>query len=60
MLVKDGDGTFIDFQWPTFGYFVKSGFAATIGVAGALLLLWVPIVVLWFGFLGALLGGFRR
>lgn len=60
MMVKDGDGTIVEFEWPSLWYLVKSGFAVAIGVAAAVLVLWLPIVLLWFGVLGSLLAGARR
>jgi hypothetical protein len=60
MMVKDGNGTIIEFVWPSLWYLVKAGFAVAIGAAAALLVLWLPVVLLWFSVLGGLLAGARR
>ncbi len=59
MVVRDGDGSFIDFQWPSFWYFVKAGVAFTLGagvvyVAAAMLWLYLISQVPGFIFLRAL------
>jgi hypothetical protein len=60
MLVKDGDGTFVDFQWPSFWYLVQSGFAVTVGVAAAGVVLALPMFFVYTALLGAMLRGFTR
>lgn len=52
MLVKDGDGTFVDFQWPSFVYLFKAGAAVTCGAVAAVVVLWWPLTILYMMFLG--------
>lgn len=52
MIVRDGDGTMIDFQWPSFAYWFKAGIAATFGVAVAVVVLWFPMVFLYLKVIG--------
>mgnify|MGYP001572945970 CR=1 FL=1 len=55
MMVKDGDGTLIEFEWPSMWYCVKVGFAATVGVAIAVVVLYVPLALLYLAFLTGLI-----
>lgn len=60
MVLKDGDGAFIAFEWPTVSYWVKAGFAATIGVALAGVVLAVPLALFYVSALGAIVSAFTR
>jgi hypothetical protein len=60
MMVKDGNGAMIDFEWPSLWYLFKAGAVVTMGVFTTLLVLWIPLMMLWAGVIAGLMGGFRR
>jgi len=55
MLVKDGDGVLIDFQWPSVLYLFRAGAAVTCGVVAAAVVLWWPLTILYLMFINKFL-----
>jgi hypothetical protein len=55
MLVKDGNGTIIDFEWPSLWYWFKVSVTVCLGIFAAFVLLWIPITVVNVLFAGSML-----
>jgi hypothetical protein len=57
MLVRDGEGAWIDFRWPSLWYWFKVSLVVTVGWFLAAMFLAVPAALLTLMLMGGLLKG---